>query len=109
MQNYSFPSTISARQIQRSYKKVFEKVKKTKKPVVVMANNKPQAAIVSLDMLEEYNKIKDEQELFRIIDEIQARNADKNFDEVYKDATEAVEEVRQKIYEEEKAKSSNRY
>lgn len=100
MQNYSFPTTISARDIQRGYKKVFEKVKKTKKPVVVMSNNKPQAAIVSLDMLEEYNKIKEEQRLFEIIDEIQAKNTDKDFDEVYKDVTKDVEEVRQKIYEE---------
>lgn len=100
MQTQSFPVTISAREVQRRYKKVFETVKKTRRPVVVMANNTPQAAIISLEMLEEYNKIKDEKELFRIIDEIQAKNADKDFDEVYKDVTKDVEEVRQKIYEE---------
>lgn len=100
MQPYAFPATISARDIQRGYKKVFDAVKRTKKPVVVMANNNPQAAIISIDLLEDYNRMKEDRELFAIIDEIQARNADKTVEEVEGDATEAVEEVRQKIYEE---------
>ncbi len=100
MQTQTFPSTISARAIQRGYKKIFEKVKKTKKPIVVMANNEPQGAIVSLEMLEEYNKLKSDLELFSIIDEIQAKNKDKDPNTVLEDVTRDVEEVRQKIYEE---------
>lgn len=100
MQTLSFPRTISAREVQRQYKRVFESVKKTKRPVVVMANNTPQGAIVSLDMLEEYNKMKEDQKLFKIIDEIQAKNTGKTEKEVWQDATEAVAEVRKKIYEE---------
>lgn len=100
MTPYAFPATISARNIQRGYKKVFDTVKKTKKPIIVMANNNPQAAIISIDLLEEYTRMKEDQELFRIIDEIRARNTDKTIEEVQKDATEAVKEVRQKIYEE---------
>ncbi|MBI2329927.1 type II toxin-antitoxin system prevent-host-death family antitoxin [Candidatus Daviesbacteria bacterium] len=45
-------NTISARQIQREYKKVLEKANKSKEPVVVMANNKPLGAVVGLDILE---------------------------------------------------------
>lgn len=45
-------STISARQIQREYKKVLEEANKSKKPIVVMANNKPLGAVVGLDILE---------------------------------------------------------
>lgn len=45
-------NTVSARQIQRGYKKVLEKANKTKKPIVVMANNKPLGAVVGLDILE---------------------------------------------------------
>lgn len=100
MQPYAFPATISARDIQRGYKKIFDTVKRTKKPVVVMANNNPQAAIISLAMLEEYNALRSDQELFGIIDEIRARNTDKDPDEVLADVTRDVEEVRQKIYEE---------
>ncbi len=46
-------NTVSARQLQREYKKVLEKANKSKDPVIVVSNNKPQAAIVSLDILEE--------------------------------------------------------
>lgn len=45
-------NTISARQIQRGYKKVLEDANKSKEPIIVMANNKPLGAIISLDLLE---------------------------------------------------------
>lgn len=67
--------------------------------MVVMANNNPQAAIISLEMLARYNRLVEEQELWSAIDQIRAKNADKNEDEVMKDITEAVEDVRQKMYE----------
>lgn len=45
-------NTISARQIQRAYKKVLEEANKSKEPIVVMANNKPLGAVIGLDLLE---------------------------------------------------------
>ena len=45
-------NTISARQIQREYKKVLQDANKSKEPIVVMANNKPLGAVVGLDILE---------------------------------------------------------
>lgn len=45
-------TTISARQIQRGYKKVFEDANKSKEPIVVMSNNKFQGAIIGLDLFE---------------------------------------------------------
>lgn len=45
-------STVSARQIQREYKKVLEKANKSKEPIIVMANNKPLGAIIGLDLME---------------------------------------------------------
>lgn len=45
-------NTISARQIQREYKKVLEEANKSKKPIIVMSNNKPQGAVIGLDLLE---------------------------------------------------------
>jgi PHD/YefM family antitoxin component YafN of YafNO toxin-antitoxin module len=45
-------NTISARQIQRGYKKVFQDANKSREPIVVMSNNKPQGAIIGLDLLE---------------------------------------------------------
>lgn len=44
--------TISARQLQREYKKVLAHANKINKPVIVMSNNKPQGALIGLDLLE---------------------------------------------------------
>lgn len=45
-------NTVSARQIQREYKKVLQKANKSKEPIIVMANNKPLGAVIGLDLLE---------------------------------------------------------
>lgn len=45
-------TTVSARQIQREYKKVLELANKSKEPIIVMANNKPIGAVIGLDQLE---------------------------------------------------------
>ena len=46
-------NTISARQIQREYKKVLQQANDSKKPIIVMSNNQPIGAIIGLDQLEE--------------------------------------------------------
>ncbi len=46
-------NSVSARQIQRGYKKLFQEANRTKKPIVVISNNKPQGAIIGIDQLEE--------------------------------------------------------
>lgn len=99
MAPFSFPTTISARDIQRGYKKVFDTVKKTKKPVVVMANNSPQAAIISLEMLEKYNQLIEDQAFWRMVSKIQAANADTSEAELMRDVSGVVDDVRQSIYE----------
>ena len=50
---FTFPRTTTAREIQRNYRKIFDEVKKTKEPVVVMRNNKPEVAIIDAKQLEE--------------------------------------------------------
>lgn len=45
-------NTISARQIQRGYKKVLEEANKSKEPIIVISNNKPVGAVIGLDLLE---------------------------------------------------------
>lgn len=47
-------NTISARQIQREYKKVLQNANKSKEPIIVMSNNKPQGAIIGLNLLEKF-------------------------------------------------------
>lgn len=45
-------NTVSARQIQREYKKVLQRANESKEPIIVMSNNKPLGAIIGLDILE---------------------------------------------------------
>lgn len=52
-----FPRITTAREIQRNYKKIFSMVKRTKEPVFVMKNNKPEVAIVDAKKLEEMQAI----------------------------------------------------
>lgn len=52
-----FPRTTTAREIQRNYKKVFSTAKRTKEPIFVMKNNRPEVAIVDVRKLEEMEAI----------------------------------------------------
>lgn len=49
---------VSSRDIQRSYAAIIERVKQTKQPAILMNKKKPQAAIVSLDDLEELQQVR---------------------------------------------------
>lgn len=49
-------NTISARKIQREYKKVFEQANQENEPIIVVANNKPVGAIISLNLLDKLEK-----------------------------------------------------
>lgn len=52
------PNTVSARDIQRNYRKIFNKAKTSKKPVVVLTNNTPDVAIIDIKELEKlYSKV----------------------------------------------------
>jgi len=46
------PQTVSAKDIQRNYRAVFNMAKKSKKPVVVITNNKPDVAIIDAQQLD---------------------------------------------------------
>ncbi len=85
-------STVSARQIQRGYKKLLEDANKSKEPIVVMANNKPLGAIISLDLLE---KLQMEAVLNEALEEYKAgktkaistmEDLEADFDEMRKEA-----------------------
>jgi PHD/YefM family antitoxin component YafN of YafNO toxin-antitoxin module len=55
MNNFTaLPATVSTRDIQRSYTSIFKQVDESKQPVLVISNNKPRAAIISLDAYNEY-------------------------------------------------------
>ena len=47
------PKTVSAKDIQRNYRDIFNTVKKTKDSVVVLTNNSPDVAIVDIGKMED--------------------------------------------------------
>lgn len=94
----SLLNTVSARELQRDYKSVFSKVQKTKKPIIVISNNQPQAVIVSLDSFNELSENLNRQLLWDTITSIQSRNLDKNPEEVERDVMDAIKRVRMKMY-----------
>ena len=53
----TFSNVTTAREIQRNYRKLFNRVKRTKEPLIVMRNNKPDVAIVDFKRLEELEAI----------------------------------------------------
>lgn len=61
-------TTVTARDILRNYKEVFDKVKKTKQPAVVISRKEPQVAIVSLDDLERLKILKNKQSTKALLD-----------------------------------------
>lgn len=56
---FTLPKITTAKEIQKNYRKIFDMVKKTKEPVLVMRNNKPDVAIIDAKKLEEMQIIID--------------------------------------------------
>lgn len=63
------PQTVSAKDIQRNYRSVFNLAKKTKKPVVVITNNQPDVAIIDV---KEYDRLQQRLEEFETQEALQA-------------------------------------
>lgn len=61
-------STVTARDILRNYKEIFDKVKRTKQPAVVLFQKEPQVAIVSLGDLEKLKVLKNKQSTKALLD-----------------------------------------
>lgn len=97
--------TMSVRDARANFSELLGSVYYTGSPVVVEKKGKPYAVVVSP---KQYQKLKQEEEKdWKIIDELRAKNANKDQDEVYKEVTKIVEEVRQEMYEKEQKKTSS--
>ena len=66
---FTFPNTTTAKQLQQNYRKVFDLAKKTKEPVIVMRNNKPDVAIIDAKKLAELEKMEAVAEVLQSRDE----------------------------------------
>lgn len=54
---FTLPVFTTAREIQRNYRRLFDAVKTSKKPLIVMRNNKPEVAIIDIKKLEELEAV----------------------------------------------------
>ena len=101
----SSTNTASARDVQRNYRKVIDRVKKTKQPVIIISRNEPEVAIVTL---EDYQRLQRKKLDWSFLNDVWERNKNLDPDEVYKEVTEEVEKVRQEMYEKEQKAARGR-
>lgn len=71
------PNTVSAKEIQTSYKAIFQKAMRLKEPIVVLRNNKPQVAIVDIETLDEMRRKIVELEMLDALDSIRIYKEEK--------------------------------
>jgi prevent-host-death family protein len=83
---------ISSKDAREHFSDLLGSVYYTKEPVIVEKKGKPVAVVISPEQYEAIQK--EEERLWRIVDEIRNRNKDNDPDEVLRDVTEVVEEVR---------------
>lgn len=96
---------MSVRDARANFSELLGSVYYTNNPVVVQKKGKTVAVVVSPVQFRQLEKIKAEG--WAVIDELRARNADKDPDEVYREVTKTVEEVRQEMYDKEQKKSKH--
>lgn len=61
--NIPLGNYVSVSDVQRDYRKVFDKAKKTKEPVMVLRDNKPDVAVIDAKILTEREKRLEELEI----------------------------------------------
>lgn len=94
---------MSVRDARANFSELLGSVYYTNNPIVVEKKGKTVAVVVSPVHFKQLEKIKAEG--WAVIDELRARNTDKDPDEVYREVTKIVEEVRQDMYDKEQKKS----
>jgi prevent-host-death family protein len=89
--------TISTAAARASFGDVVNSVYYTREPVVVEKKGRPVAVIISPDL---FQRLQEEDERdWAIIEQVGARNADQDPDEILAEVTAVVEEVRRERYE----------
>jgi prevent-host-death family protein len=87
--------TMNTADASRAFPKLIAQVSRDEARVVVEEHGKPVAALVSPADLEQLRRLDTyRQDPWKVIDEIHAKNRDKNPDEVARDVAAAVSEVR---------------
>jgi prevent-host-death family protein len=91
-------NVVSVTQTRDNLSEILGRVKFGEEIITIEKKGKPYAVIISPEQYEAYQKAAKEK-LFAVVEKIQSRNAQYSEEEVMKDVTEAVEEVRQETHE----------
>ncbi len=96
----SIPVTrrLAAKDARANFSDVLSRVYYGQEPVIVERKGKPVAVLISPEQWERYQQ-QTKDRLFEAIDRLQEQNRDADPEEVERDVTEAVEEVRRERYE----------
>lgn len=101
--------TMKASEARQQFSQLLNKVFRRETRIVVEKSGIPVAAIVSTQDLEQLQVLEAEREArFAVLDRIRAKNADQDPDEVLREVTAVVEEVRQEADATERAAQSRR-
>jgi prevent-host-death family protein len=91
-------TVVNVTQARDNLAEILGRVRFGEEIVTIEKKGKPYAVIMSPEQFEAYQKAAKER-LFAIVEKIQARNAHRSEEEVMRDVTQAVEEVRQERYD----------
>ncbi len=91
------PRRMSSKEAREHFSDLLGSVYYTKEPVIVEKKGKPVAVVISPEQYEAFQK--EEQRLWRIVDQIRDRNVENDPDEVLRDVTSIVEDVRKTRYD----------
>ncbi|NCN82746.1 MAG: hypothetical protein GW947_02150 [Candidatus Pacebacteria bacterium] len=93
--------TVSIRSVQRQYKDVVATVQNSDRPVIVMNRSQSQLAMISLELLDEYERLKS----FAFLESIRTKNKDLAAVAAFREISQEVESSRLGRYE--KTSSNN--
>ena len=96
---------MSSRDARANFSEILGLVYYTQEPVIVEKKGKPVAVVISPREFERIQQEREErrQRAWEAVRRVQEANQDKDPDEVYRDVTAVVEEVRQEQYDRERA------
>jgi prevent-host-death family protein len=91
-------SVINVTKVRDNLSEILGRVRFGEETVTIEKKGKPYAVIISPEQYEKFQEAAKER-LFAIVDDIQSRNTQYSEEEVMKDVTDVVEQVRQEMYE----------
>ena len=97
---------MSSKEARANFSELLGSVYYTKEPVIVEKKGKPYAVLISPEQFARLEQVRER--AWAAIDQLRERNEDKDPDEVLRDVTDVVEQVRQERYQRRKRETADR-